>query len=307
MAPSMPFRRVGIVGQSPDAELEQVAHTFRDIARKHGMELYPEAALMSLFQGAGEMKPGDVDLLVSFGGDGTLLRGARLVASYHTPVLGVNLGHLGFLTSVGPDHLAEAVEALAAGAYWLDTRLTLQARVFSRDGSARGEYLALNDAVLHKGGFARVVRLAVFVGEDREEVGAYSADGIILATPTGSTAYSLSAGGAIVAPSMECLLATPISPHTLAVRPLILPADTRIEVELIQAGAEVVLTIDGQAGEPLTNGDRLVVQRGNATVPLVRFPGQSFFPTLRRKLHWGIGAVKGRTAPDPEDLDPFSY
>lgn len=307
MAHSMPFRRVGIVGQRPDAQLEHVADAFRDLARKHGLELYPEPALKTLFHGAGELKPGDVDLLVSFGGDGTLLRGARLVANYHTPVLGVNLGHLGFLTSVGPDHLAEAVDALAAGGFWLDTRLTLQARVFSRDGSPRGEYLALNDAVLHKGGFARVVHLALFVGEDREEVGAYAADGIILATPTGSTAYSLSAGGAIVAPSMECLLATPISPHTLAVRPLILPADTRIEVELIQAGVEVVLTIDGQAGEPLTNGDRLVVQRGDATVPLVRFPGQSFFPTLRRKLHWGIGAVAGRSAPDPDELDPFSY
>jgi NAD+ kinase len=307
MARPAPFRRVGIVGQTPDPELERVARAFDDVARGHGLELYPEAALRPFFDDAGELRPGHVDLLVSFGGDGTLLRGARLVAAHHTPVLGVNLGHLGFLTSVGPDNVPAAFEALADGAFWLDTRFTLEARVFSRDGSPRGQYLALNDAVLHKGGFARVVRLAVFIGEDREEVGAYAADGIILATPTGSTAYSLSAGGAIVAPSMECLLATPISPHTLAVRPLVLPADTRIEVELIQAGAEVVLTIDGQAGEPLTNGDRLVVQRGDATVPLVRFPGQSFFPTLRRKLHWGIGSVAGRSGPDPDDLDPFSY
>jgi NAD+ kinase len=307
MTRRIPFCRVGIVGQSPDPQLERAARALDTVAKGHGIELYPEEGLEEFFHGSGPLEPDALDLLVSFGGDGTLLRGARMVAIHHTPVLGVNLGHLGFLTSVGPDHLAEAFDALAAGSYWLDTRFTLEARVFSRDGAARGEYLALNDAVLHKGGFARVVRLAVFIGEDREEVGVYAADGVILATPTGSTAYSLSAGGAIVAPSMECLLATPISPHTLAIRPLVLPADTRIEVEVVQAGAEVVLTIDGQAGEPLANGDRLVVQRGDATVPLVRFPGQSFFPTLRRKLHWGAGHVPGQPPDSPDDRDPFAY
>ncbi|MFW5952319.1 MAG: NAD(+)/NADH kinase, partial [Gemmatimonadota bacterium] len=183
--------------------------------------------------------------------------------------------------------------ALLGGRYWLDTRFTLEARVLCADGSVSAEYMALNDAVLHKGGFARVINLAVFVGEEREEVGEYAADGIILATPTGSTAYSLSAGGAIVAPSMECILATPISPHTLAIRPLILPADTRIEVEIRPPSAEVVLTVDGQEGEALVNGDRLVVSRGEASVPLVRLPGQSFFSTLRRKLHW-VAAPAGR-------------
>ncbi|NIP79601.1 MAG: hypothetical protein GWM90_10440, partial [Gemmatimonadetes bacterium] len=252
-------------------------------------ELHPEPGLRDLFDGAGDFVPGRLDLLISFGGDGTLLRGARLVAAHHTPVLGVNLGHLGFLTSVGPDRLADALEAVTGGDFWLDTRFTLRAQVVGSDGTESTDYMALNDAVLHKGGFARVIRLAVFVGEDREEVGEYTADGIILATPTGSTAYSLSAGGAIVAPSMECLLATPISPHTLAVRPLILPADTRIEVEIREPSTEVVLTLDGQEGEALANGDRLVVSRGDATVPLVRLHGQSFFSTLRRKLHWGGG------------------
>jgi NAD+ kinase len=308
MPEAFPFRRVGIVGQARDPQLEGVAEALQAAARRYGLALYPEPDLRDVCDGAGVFDPAEVDLLVSFGGDGTLLRGARMVATHHTPVLGVNLGHLGFLTSVGPRHLIDAFEHLATGAFWLDTRFTLQACVMGRDGRAGTEYLALNDAVLHKGGFARVVRLGIFVGEDREEVGAYGADGIILATPTGSTAYSLSAGGAIVAPSMECLLATPISPHTLAVRPLVLPADTRIEVEVLQPGAEVVLTIDGQAGEALTYGDRLVVKRGEAAVPLVRFEGQSFFTTLRRKLHWGAGASTLRgTARDPEDHDPFAY
>jgi NAD+ kinase len=303
-----PFRRVGIVGQSLDPHLEKALRSLDAVAEEHGLELFPEPVLKDLCRSAGELAPAELDLLVCFGGDGTLLRGARMVAPHHTPVLGVNLGHLGFLTSVSPGHVKDAFRDLARGGYWLDVRFTLRAGVLGRDGLLGTEYLALNDAVLHKGGFARVIRLAIFVGDDREEVGAYSADGIILATPTGSTAYSLSAGGAIVAPSMECLLATPISPHTLAVRPLVLPADTRIEVEILTPDAEVVLTIDGQAGELLASGDRLVVGRGEATVPLVRFPGQSFFPTLRRKLHWGAGSERSRQADDEdESRDPFAY
>lgn len=288
-----PFRRIGIVGQSRDPRLDGVVQALRSLADRHDLELFPEDEIRARFDGAGDLVPGRLDLLLTFGGDGTLLRGARMVAAHHTPVLGVNLGHLGFLTSIRPDELEPSLDALLAGDYWLDTRFTLEASVVGSDGREGSRYIALNDAVLHKGGFARVIRLIVRLGEEGEEVGAYSADGLILATPTGSTAYSLSAGGAIVAPSMECLLATPICPHTLAVRPLILPADTRIEVEIGEPSAEVVLTMDGQEGEALFPGDRLIVTRGQATVPLVRFPGQSFFPTLRRKLHWGAGADRG--------------
>jgi NAD+ kinase len=308
MIRTVPFRRVGIVGQRRDALLEAAAAALAVTADEHGLALYPEPALADLFHAAGPLEPGEVDLLVSFGGDGTLLRGARMVAAHHTPVLGVNLGHLGFLTSIAPDGIARAFEEMASGEYWLDTRFTLEASVVASDGTVGASYIGLNDAVLHKGGLARVIRLAVYVGDEREEVGAYAADGIIVATPTGSTAYSLSAGGAIVAPSMECFLATPISPHTLAVRPLILPADTRIEVEVLQPGAEVILTVDGQAGESIAVGDRLVVSRGQATVPLVRFPGQSFFPTLRQKLHWGVGSSLARRAEvEAGERDPFAY
>ncbi len=144
--------------------------------------------------------------------------------------------------------------------------------------------------MLHKGGFARVIRLAVYIGEELEEVGTYSADGIILSTPTGSTAYSMSAGGAIVVPTVECILATPICPHTLAVRPLVLPADSQVVIEVREPSEELVLTIDGQEGKALNPGDQLVVRKGQATVPLVRFGGQSFFTTLRRKLNWGVHA-----------------
>ena len=284
-------RRIGIVGQAHYPELPEALRALTRLCAGHDISLHAENALRELVPDAQPFAAADVDLLITFGGDGTLLRGARLVAPHHTPVLGVNLGRLGFLTSIQPGELTASVERILRGEYWLDRRMTLEAQVQGRGTP----YVALNDAVLHKGGLARVLRLAVFVGsgDDEEEVGAYSADGIIIATPTGSTAYSLSASGPIVVPSVESILATPICPHTLAVRPLVVPANTRIVVELRSSGGNVMLTVDGQEGEPLAPGDRLVVRRGAAVVPLVRFAGQSFFSTLRRKLHWGI---EGRNA-----------
>jgi NAD+ kinase len=280
------LRRVGIVGHVGYAGLDTALATVRRFAAAHGLELAAEEGIRQLLPEAGVFPPDGVDLLLTFGGDGTLLRGARLVALEGTPVLGVNLGYLGFLTSVAPEELGQALEKVVAGDYWLDHRFTLDVRVV-HDGVPGPPYLALNDAVLHKGGFARVVRLAVYMGPDQEAVATYSADGIILSTPTGSTAYSLSAGGPIVVPTVECILAIPICPHTLAVRPLVVPAATTISVDVLSPGEEMILTIDGQEGAALQPGDRLIVRRGRATVPLVRLPGQSFFSTLRRKLHWG--------------------
>ncbi len=284
------YRRIGIVGQRRYTNLPTALDTLARIGEDAGLELFADAELRELLPSAGTFEPDKVDLLLTFGGDGTLLQGARMVAPYHTPVLGVNMGHLGFLTSVYADDLEDALHKVLAGDIWLDSRFTLEAQVRTADGTEEAPYIALNDAVLHKGGFARVVRLAIYIGEELEEVGTYSADGIIVSTPTGSTAYSMSAGGAIVVPSMECILATPICPHTLAVRPLVLPADSQVVIEVREPGEELVLTIDGQEGEPLNHGDQLFVRRGGATVPLVRFEGQSFFSTLRHKLNWGVHA-----------------
>lgn len=286
------FGRIGVIGHAGYAGLEAALDTLRRFADTHGLELLAEEPLRRFLPEAGEFAAGAVDLLVTLGGDGTLLRGARHVAPHGTPVLGVNLGYLGFLTTIAPRELESALERVEQGDYWLDRRLTLEAKVIHEDEPGAG-YIALNDAVLHKGGFARVVRLAVYVGDDREEVGTYSADGIIVSTPTGSTAYSLSAGGPIVAPAVDCILATPICPHTLVVRPLVLPAEAVIVVEVLTPSEEMILTVDGQEGATLAPGDRVLVRRGSAEVPLVRFPGQSFFSTLRRKLHWGIERVGG--------------
>jgi NAD+ kinase len=277
-----------VVGQSRYGDLADALTLLRVQLEDYDTEFQVEESLRALAPSAAVFEPGQVDLLITLGGDGTLLRGARSVAAFHTPVLGINLGYLGFLTSVSSDDLPNALAALFAGRYWLDNRFTLDAQVLGRDGSIQASFVGLNDAVLHKGGFARVVRLVVHVGPDHQEVAAYTADGIILATPTGSTAYSLGAGGPVVDPSVECILATPISPHTLGLRPLVLPADATVRVAPLFPTEELILTVDGRDGADLHPGDSLLVRRGEASVPLVRFAGQSFFETLRRKLHWGL-------------------
>jgi NAD+ kinase len=282
------FRRIAVAGHPRHDAIGPTLDELCRTADAHGAELFVEDRLQSLAPGVDTFDPGDVDLLITLGGDGTLLRGARMVAATHTPVLGINLGHLGFLTSVALADLTLGLAALFRGDYWLDVRSTLEARVTGADGTAGDTFIAINDAVLHKGGFARVIRLAVHVGPDQQEVGTYTADGIILATSTGSTAYSLSAGGPIVVPSMDCIVATPICPHTLVVRPLVLPMDLQLTVTPLSGIDEVILTVDGQDGAELRPGDHLAVRRGEPTVPLIRLAGQNFFSTLRRKLHWGL-------------------
>lgn len=284
--PAAAPRRVGVVGHPRYAGLNAGVGRVVDFARDHSLELFFEEELSAPSHAA--LDPSIVptlDILLTLGGDGTLLRGARLVAPHGVPVLGVNLGHLGFLTSVGPDELEAGLEAAVTGQAVLDERMVLSALAEGADGRSHGSYLALNDAVLHRGGVARMIRMAIHA--HGEEVGTYSADGVILATPTGSTAYSLSAGGPIVSPAVDCILATPISPHTLAIRPLVLSAAETVTVEVLTPTEELILTIDGQEGARLMPGDRLVVSRAPVPLRLVRLPGQTFFSTLRRKLRWG--------------------
>lgn len=283
-----PVRRVGVVGHPRYVPLHETVERVVSFAREHELELFPEEELLPLVEGREPLRPEvlpELDLLLTLGGDGTLLRGARLIAPHGVPVLGVNLGHLGFLTSLAPQELEGALRAVIAGRIELDERMVLEATAVGADGTTRGSYLALNDVVLHRGGVARMIRLAIRA--NGEEVGTYSADGVILATPTGSTAYSLSAGGPIVSPSVDCIVATPISPHTLAVRPLILPAEETVHVEILTPTEELIMTIDGQEAAALAPGERVAIRRAPTPLRLVRFPGQTFFSTLRRKLGWG--------------------
>lgn len=281
------MKRIGVLGNPEYEEVPVALRHLLKAASAHDLELYVDRELGSRSDiSSPELpeNPTGIDLLVTLGGDGTLLRGARWAGPAGTPILGVNLGRLGFLTCVALDEMEEALAHVAAGDVVLDERMALEVEV-DQGGASSEPYFALNDAVLHKSGFARLFLLRIWV--DDEEVGLYRADGVIVSTPTGSTAYSLSAGGPILDPRLDAIVTTPITPHTLAVRPLVLPADAQVTIEAVSASEEVTLTIDGQVGSALRPGDRVMVRKAQQPVHLVRLPGQSFFPLLRRKFIWG--------------------
>jgi NAD+ kinase len=217
---------------------------------------------------------------ITLGGDGTLLSAAKRLAPQDIPILGVNLGRLGFLTEFEPEDVDAGIEAALAGTLAVDERMMMEG-VLSRRGHAEGRYLAVNDLVVAKGPFARMVRLQLTL--DRGEEEAYTADGLIVSTPTGSTAYSLSAGGPVVAPGVEAVLVTPICAHTLSARSLVLPAAT--EVAITVAGhVEAYLTVDGQVGAAMNVGDRLTARRAEHRLKLLRRPEHRFWSVLRTKL-----------------------
>ena len=278
--------RLGVAGHLGYEGLSDVLETLRRLAPSLGLTLSYEASLCEM---AGESEPtvvpGELDAMLTLGGDGTLLRAARLLEEYPVPILGINLGRLGFLTCGSADALEDALRRLASGAYGVELRMTLDARVQEVDGSFKPGWRALNEVVLHKGGFARVVTMRVQA--NGETVAHYPADGIDIATPTGSTAYNLSAGGPVVFPTFETILVTPVSAHTLALRPLVLPPSAEVTVQVEDGPDELLVTVDGQVGATFARGETLVVRRSAHPVPIVRFPESSFFATMREKLQWG--------------------
>ena len=229
----------------------------------------------------------DADVVIAFGGDGTLLDAARAVAhsTGDAPLMGVNLGRLGFLTEVGRDDMFAAFEAMLAGRTTIETRLLLEGRV-ERDGRTVGERVALNDIVVTRGALSRMIELDVAV--DGHFVCHVRADGLIVATPTGSTAYNLSAGGPIVQPALDAMVVTPIAPHTLTQRPLVLPASAHVELRpVVEPRSDVLVTFDGQYGVPLAPGDVVRIGRAARVLRLLRTSGRSHFDMLREKLKWG--------------------
>lgn len=285
--------RLGVIGHQGYDELPEILRTLFRLAPTLGIEAFLEQGLHDVAgKGARLEDPSQVDGLVTLGGDGTLLRGARFLDGRDIPLLGVNLGRLGFLTSCQSEDFEAALRNLAGGDFVAQPRMALSARVIDQAGQARKQWRALNDFVLHKGGFARVVRLNVFV--DDESIGTYAADGIVISTPTGSTAYSLSAGGPVVVPTLESIVLTPISPHTLASRSLVIPADAEVTVEANESPTELLVTVDGQVGTSFVKGEKLKIRRADSPVRIVRFPGATFFERMRVKLGWG-------GLPDPDE------
>ncbi|HLA24759.1 MAG TPA: NAD(+)/NADH kinase [bacterium] len=226
---------------------------------------------------------GRAGLLVVFGGDGTILRAARLAAGRGVPILGVNMGGFGFLAEVSTTDFADALPSLLAGRYHLDERMMLQADVERHD--AAQSLLALNDMVVTKSGIARVLRLRVSVNS--EHLASYPADGVIVATPTGSTAYSLSAGGPILDPRVQALVITPICPHTFNSRAVVVAGDDVVTVEVASPDPEATLTVDGRVGVTLTAVRRVIVRRAAQRTRFIRLGDTRFYGILRTKLAWG--------------------
>ena len=223
-----------------------------------------------------------VDLLVVFGGDGTMLRLAREIAGSRTPILGVNIGGLGFLTAVPSSNLAQALKRVWNGEFKFESRVLLQAT-----GCCSGRLVdqtALNDIVIGRSVASRLIELDVSV--DGDPLTRYRCDGLIVSSPTGSTAYSLAAGGAVVFPTAEVLALTPICPHTLSNRSLILPLTATIDVKVISPKPATILSADGQVVNELATGDKITIRRARRTVRLMHLAGSSFCETLRCKLHW---------------------
>jgi NAD+ kinase len=285
--PTAKHVRLGIIGHTEYDELAEILALIAREAPAHGHTLAYEDALMAQApKGAAPLRHADeIDALITLGGDGTLLRGARFLGGANVPIFGVNLGKLGFLTSCGVDEFKETFPLFLREEYSVTTRMMIEAETRSPDGALGVHLRALNDVVVHKGGYARVLRMRVYANDDL--IASFAADGVVVSTPTGSTAYSLSAHGPIVYPTFDALLVTPVAAHTLALRPTILPPDTVLRIECDDSPEEVLVTSDGQVGVGLAPGHTLTVRRSERGVRLVRFTGSQFFRRLRHKLGWG--------------------
>ncbi len=282
------FRRIGLIAHTEKAASRAVLRKAASLIAATGRTAFTEQATAEMSglklptaESAAALAP-QVDLLLVFGGDGTILRVAREVAGVKTPILGINIGGLGFLTAASAKRLPQALKQLWAGGFSVETLPMIEA-TGRKQGSPFRE-LALNDLVISRGTVPRLIELEVNV--DGEALTRYRCDGLILSSPTGSTAYSLASGGAIVSPRAEVFAITPICPHTLSNRSLIVSLDSAIEVNVVSKHVESYLSADGQVRADLHAGDRVTIRRSRQTVRLVRLTGGSFFTTLRHKLHW---------------------
>jgi NAD+ kinase len=222
------------------------------------------------------------EVLISLGGDGTMLASARAVGEHHTPILGINLGGVGFLTEINSEDLQNTLNKLRKAEYFIEKRMVLETEV---EGVKKLDQYALNDVVVDKGEVARLFLLHLYLQD--EFICSYSADGLIISTPTGSTAYSLAAGGPIINPQMDAIIVSPICPHTLASRSIVFSESETLKVIVELASREAVLTIDGQVAFNLKSGSSVLVRKAEHAVNLIKFRDRSFYEILRTKLHWG--------------------
>jgi NAD+ kinase len=260
-------RGIKLVG-APEIEREQIEHQTGCVIEVRDQEKLA----------------GDVDLMLVLGGDGTMIATARTIGDNEVPVIGVNYGGLGYIAEFRIEELFSALEAILEGQYKVERRVMLAVEL------RRGEELVtrnrvLNDVVINKSALARIIEIEAYLND--QFVNSFRADGLIVATPTGSTAYNLSAGGPVIYPSMSAIVITPICPFTLSNRPIVVPDDSVIEVRLMTENEDVALTLDGQVGFPLQAGDRAVIRKSNTSFNLVQPASRNYFDVLRDKLRWG--------------------
>ncbi|MGD9497774.1 MAG: NAD(+)/NADH kinase [Armatimonadota bacterium] len=285
------LERVAIVTALHKPRAQEATRRAVAVLQQAGASVVVSAALAEACalerEACADLVEAEPDLLLVLGGDGTFLAAARMMAPIGVPLLGVDLGGFGFLAEEEPERILAEIGRVLAGDYEIEERMMVQARL-RRGGEQVASYLGLNDAVIATGSFRRITRLALHV--NGRQVAGFAADGLIIATPTGSTAYSLSAGGPIVEPTVEAILITAICPHTLQTRPLVVNADARLRVVVEPAPAaqeELALTIDGQETVKLLPGDEVEVVRAEPRARLVRLGCRGFYDRLREKLRWG--------------------
>ena len=289
MPPTPAFKTIGIISRPRRSNLAEVVPALLRWLEKRGINTVYDAETASCLQPVGPGKTRhkiaeEADLFLVLGGDGTLLAASREAAARGIPILPINMGSLGFLTSFTVEELYPALESALYGTYAVDERVLLLVERFNRD-QVLTQQRVLNEAVVHKGTLARMIELELHI--DGGFVCRYRADGLIVATPTGSTAYSMSAGGPIVHPSVESILITPICPHTLSDRPVVVRDTSKIELRLAETSESVFLTLDGQTGLPTQAGDRIRITRAQERLKLIHPPNKSYFEILRNKLKWG--------------------
>ena len=285
------MQKIGIIAKGNKPEAVPVVKELVGWLKDHKVECFiePEMAQSVSSPSLDKAKmPLAVDMVVVLGGDGTLLAAARTLQKKRVPLLGVNLGGLGFLTEITLDELYPMLEAILQGDYKTDERMLLEVRVWRKE-KVIDAFTVLNDVVINKGALARIIELETSV--DNAYLTTFRADGLIISTPTGSTGYSLSAGGPIVYPSLHSIIITPICPHNLTNRPIIVPQEAAITVTLSSGDAEVFLTLDGQVGFNMKLQDRMEVKKGEGFISLIKSPSRGYFEVLRTKLMWGADIV----------------
>ncbi len=284
--------RIGLIANHGKAGADELVHEIVAACLRRSLPVVLETQTAQIIGAQSQADPSDLvrqcDLLLVLGGDGTILQLLHELCDEYRPIMGINLGTLGFLTCVGATAWPDALEAIATGTYCLSERTLLDVEVV-RDGHRFSRHIALNDAVISRGELSRLIKLNVSV--DGTTLSEYNADGLIVATPTGSTAYSLSAGGPVLTPDSGVFVVTPICPHVLTMRPVMVNDASRIEIAPAPGQPDVFLTLDGQKSVRILAGDWIHITKAPQRLQLAMLPGMSFFEVLRQKLKWSGTAV----------------